>query len=142
MDATDGSQVISIVALTIFFGAFVLSILVVFSRKKDEHDKSVRGDDKQENEKKTKAKSDDSNKKAAPKERAKSRSKEAAFSHPMLLATLKGHTGSIKQVEFSRCGKYLGSCSEGKMILRDFQRSFEIGKVPANSAVFMSNDVC
>ena len=115
MDGTDGNQIISIIALSIFFGAFVLAILVVFSRKTDkEDDKSKEPDEKSDKERKNEAKSKSTvyeSKKVTTKQKMKA--KDPAFTHPLLLASLKGHTGIVTQTEFSRCGKYLGSCSEG-----------------------------
>ena len=115
MDATDGNQIISILALSLFFGAFVLAILVVFSRKTEKDDETKNDEKKSGKEKKdgTESKVANEKKKIAAKQKAKA--KDAAFTHPMLLTTLKGHTGVITQMEFSRCGKYLGSCSEGKL---------------------------
>ena len=118
MDAIDSSQVISIAALTIFFGAFILAIFVVFNKKKDNGETKEQDEDKSEvndsNEKATSQVSSNGIKKPQAKEKHKGKAKEAAFAHPMLLTTLKGHTGSLMQMEFSRCGKYLGSCSEGE----------------------------
>lgn len=118
MDAVDSSQVISIVALTIFFGAFVLAIFVVFNKKKNNGDTTEQDEDKSEindsNKKETSQVSSNGVKKTQAKDKHKGKAKEAAFTHPMLLTTLKGHTGSLMQMEFSRCGKYLGSCSEGE----------------------------
>ena len=114
MDATDGSQIISIIALTIFFGGFVLAILVVFNKKTDK-DEERKDEKSEEKEKKSgnNSNSEGVNKKNTAKEKSKAKVKDAIFTHPMLLTTLKGHTGSIKKIEFSKCGKYLGSCSEG-----------------------------
>ena len=115
MDSTDGNQIISILALSLFFGAFVLAILVVFSRKTEKDDEAKSDEKKLSKEKKgsNELKSANEKKKVAAKQKPKA--KDAVFTHPMLLTTLKGHTGVITQMEFSRCGKYLGSCSEGKL---------------------------
>lgn len=117
MDPADGSQLISIMALTIIFGAFVLAILVIFNKKKDGEKESQRSEEKPSKDSKNEldSKSDASSQKVV-KEKVKSKGKDATLTHPMLLTTLKGHTGSITKMEFSKCGKYLGSCSEGKNI--------------------------
>lgn len=35
------------------------------------------------------------------------------YSHPWLLASLKGHSGEILDLDFSSNGKLLASCAEG-----------------------------
>lgn len=44
------------------------------------------------------------------------RTKPPAFTHEMLCTTLKGHTESVKCIDFSLNGKYLLSCSEDQSI--------------------------
>ena len=39
--------------------------------------------------------------------------KEINISHPLLIASLKGHTSTVLDIDFSNNGKYLASCSEG-----------------------------
>lgn len=39
------------------------------------------------------------------------------FSHEWLLTSLKGHTASILDLDFSANGKFLATCAEGKMSL-------------------------
>lgn len=36
------------------------------------------------------------------------------YSHPWLIASLKGHSGEILDLDFSSNGKQLASCAEGK----------------------------
>ena len=116
MDNADGNQIVSIMALSIFFGAFVLAILVVFNRKSDKSDETKSASDKSEKEKKDKLKSSPANQSRNNVAKQKPKvAKDPAFTHALLSTTLKGHTGVITQTEFSRCGKYLGSCSEGKL---------------------------
>ena len=113
-DTEDGSQVLSILVLTAFLGAFVLAILVIFNKKKSSGDQKE-DNGKQEDLKAEKNEADNSGRnKSTTKEKLKTKSKDVVLSHPMLLTTLKGHTGRVTHMEFSKCGTYLGSCSEGK----------------------------
>eukprot|EP00795_Rhopilema_esculentum_P015135 gene15135-6322_t len=117
-DTVDGSQVISILALTAFLGAFVLAILVIFNKKKSSGDEKEENG-KQEDLKAEKNEADNVNtggKKSSTKEKFKTKSKDVVLSHPMLLTTLKGHTGRVTHLEFSKCGTYLGSCSEDRTV--------------------------
>lgn len=114
MQEAAGTQLLSIIALTIFFGGFVLAILVVFNKKKADGPPSENTDEK---EKATeKANNENSKQLEMKKEKPKGKVKEVSLSHPMLMATLKGHTGSVTEMEFSKCGKFLGSCSEDRTI--------------------------
>lgn len=53
-------------------------------------------------------------KKKVAENRWTARNEKQAYSHPWLLTTLKGHTGSILDMDFSSNGKYLTSCGDGK----------------------------
>ena len=110
-------QFLSIGALTIFFGAFVLVVVVVFSKKRyalgGHEDKEI--EDKVEHEKDLPVPDVRNKKENHQKSKGKPhKSKDPSFSHPQLLANLKGHTGAVFQLDFSMCGKYLASCSEGR----------------------------
>lgn len=48
-----------------------------------------------------------------PKKAAKQFARKPSYSHALLAATLKGHTGQIFDIDFDSRGKYLLSCSEG-----------------------------
>lgn len=41
---------------------------------------------------------------------------KATFTHSWLLTTLKGHTGSITDMDFSANEKHLATCSEGNTL--------------------------
>lgn len=45
----------------------------------------------------------------------KQRTADANYQHPWLYTTLKGHTGQVFDMDFSRNGKYLATCAEGKL---------------------------
>lgn len=49
-----------------------------------------------------------------PKKAAKQFARKPSYSHALLSATLKGHTGQILDTDFDSRGKYLLSCSEGR----------------------------
>jgi len=48
-----------------------------------------------------------------PKKTAKQFVRKPSYSHALLVANLKGHTGQIFDTDFDLKGKYLLSCSEG-----------------------------
>ena len=48
-----------------------------------------------------------------PKKAAKQFTRKPSYSHALLAASLKGHTGQILEIDFDSRGKYLLSCSEG-----------------------------
>ena len=48
-----------------------------------------------------------------PKKAAKQFARKPSYSHALLAASLKGHTGQILEIDFDSRGKYLLSCSEG-----------------------------
>ncbi|VEN34550.1 unnamed protein product [Callosobruchus maculatus] len=51
-------------------------------------------------------------KKAVAESRRPTRSDKQAFAHSWLLTSLKGHTGSILDMDFSNNGKFLASCAD------------------------------
>lgn len=50
-----------------------------------------------------------------PKKAPKQFTRKPSYSHALLAATLKGHTGQILDTDFDSRGKYLLSCSEGSV---------------------------
>ena len=50
-----------------------------------------------------------------PKKAAKQFARKPSYSHALLSATLKGHTGQVLDTDFDSRGKYLLSCSEGSV---------------------------
>lgn len=48
--------------------------------------------------------------------RRSARANEKGFSHPWLLATLKGHSGRVLDMDFSANGKYLASCGDDRTV--------------------------
>nr|CAH7755892.1 unnamed protein product [Callosobruchus chinensis] len=55
-------------------------------------------------------------KKAVVESRRPTRSDKQAFAHSWLLTSLKGHTGSILDMDFSNNGKYLASCADDRAV--------------------------
>ena len=51
-----------------------------------------------------------------PKKVGKQFARKPSYSHALLAATLKGHTGQILEIDFDSRGKYLLSCSEGNTL--------------------------
>ena len=66
-----------------------------------------------------------------PKKASKQFARKPSYSHALLAATLKGHTGQILDADFDSRGKYLLSCSEGaiynylnnRILVTDFHHS-------------------
>jgi len=48
--------------------------------------------------------------------------RKPSYSHALLAANLKGHTGQILDLDFDSKGKYLLSCSEGSCMMYQLQR--------------------
>ncbi|XP_063002692.1 transducin beta-like protein 2 [Elgaria multicarinata webbii] len=46
----------------------------------------------------------------------KEKPQQHTFSHPLLAAALKGHSGSVSCLDFSSNGKYLASCSDDRTV--------------------------
>ncbi|XP_037231052.1 transducin beta-like protein 2 isoform X2 [Falco biarmicus] len=61
---------------------------------------------------------------AARARRDKSQQQQHSFAHRLLVAALKGHSGSVSCLDFSSNGKYLASCSDDRTVrlwsTRDF----------------------
>ena len=48
------------------------------------------------------------------------------FTHPLLVTSLKGHTGEVFDGDFSQSGKYFATCSDGeKIIMQNKLESFK-----------------
>ena len=118
MADADESQIF----LSVVFGLLVLLVALYvffFNKKKTEEDDVVEENkavEKKNGEVNPKTKPN--NKKLPEKKQKKkipiSAAKDNGANHPMLITSLKGHTGIINSLDFSTNGKILASCSEGK----------------------------
>lgn len=118
MADADESQIF----LSVVFGLIVLLVALYvffFNKKKNE------GDDVVEESKPEEKRNGDVNPKAKPSKKLPEKkqkkknpiaaTKDNGANHPMLITSLKGHTGIINSLDFSTNGKVLASCSEGKV---------------------------
>lgn len=106
-----------LVAVSLGFILFIVSLyLLFFKRKVDVDDtKSKEISETKPKEEISKETINASKKKVGPTKKKVqiSATKDNGVNHPFLIASLKGHTGSILSLNFSTNGKLLASCSEG-----------------------------
>uniref|UniRef100_A0A131YJS9 Ixodegrin n=1 Tax=Rhipicephalus appendiculatus TaxID=34631 RepID=A0A131YJS9_RHIAP len=103
-----------VIVLSAVIGVLILLIILVGSQKKD--------DVKKEPSETTKEKETVLNKevRAVPKKKKvqeKKRDLKAQYLHPWLMTTLKGHSGSILDLDFNGNGKYLATSADDRVIL-------------------------
>lgn len=102
-------------ALTLLLGALVLLVLLAVGRRKEEPGPREAALASEEN---TAVKQSALVKKQrAEKQRSrKEKSSQHSFTHPLLVATLKGHNGNVTCLDFSTNGKYLISCADDRTV--------------------------
>jgi len=109
-----------LVAVSLGFILFIVYLyLLFFKRKVDDIDntKSSEVSETRFKEEISKETFNVSKKKVGTKKKAQiSSNKDNGANHSFLIASLKGHTGSIVSLEFSTNGKLLASCSEGRFL--------------------------
>ncbi|CAG9767198.1 unnamed protein product [Ceutorhynchus assimilis] len=119
-----------LILITIFVGLGV--IILVFLLKWIKQEQSNKDNTKNDKSAKSKSSSTETSGKHGKKEqqaakpkkkqlteretRRTARANEKGFNHPWLLATLKGHTGRVLDMDFSANGKYLVSCGDDRTV--------------------------
>lgn len=119
MDSVIESLLTNPTVLTaVFVGASVL-ILVYISKlfhKEDVVEHKPRNEKSSHPEKKKDSTHNGKAKKKVAESRWTGRNEKQVYSHPWLLTSLKGHTGTILDMDFSSNGKYLTSCGDDRAV--------------------------
>ncbi|CAG5870684.1 unnamed protein product [Menidia menidia] len=109
-------EVAALFALTLLLGALVILVALAVGRRKDE----IREETEQAAESAAEAsvaKGPTSKKQKQEKQRIrKDKPAQHSFSHPLLAASLKGHSGKVTCMDFSSNGKYLASCADDRTV--------------------------
>uniref|UniRef100_A0A3Q0SJE0 Uncharacterized protein n=1 Tax=Amphilophus citrinellus TaxID=61819 RepID=A0A3Q0SJE0_AMPCI len=99
-------EIAALAALTLLLGALVILVALAVGRRKEE----IR-------EETDVAKGPPSKKQKQEKQRGrKDKPAQHTFSHPLLAASLKGHSGNVTCFDFSSNGKYLASCADDRTV--------------------------
>ncbi|XP_018570810.1 transducin beta-like protein 2 isoform X3 [Anoplophora glabripennis] len=107
------------VLTAVFVGAGVLILVYIIKLIRKDEDvvvQKTKNEIPSHSEKRKDATHSGKAKKKVADNRWTARNEKQAFSHPWLLTTLKGHTGSILDMDFSSNGKYLTSCGDDRAV--------------------------
>ncbi|XP_028662773.1 transducin beta-like protein 2 [Erpetoichthys calabaricus] len=107
-----------LIPVSVVLGALVLLVVVTVGKKWGQS-MQTEEQSKERSEKKangTVGRTAASKKQTKQQRLRKERPQQHAFSHQLLAASLKAHSGNISSLDFSSNGKYLASCSEDRTI--------------------------
>ncbi|XP_077150634.1 transducin beta-like protein 2 [Ranitomeya variabilis] len=105
-------EAVALVAVTVLLGGIVV-FLALWGRKAKEGGELEPGAEKANGEAFSEKQSAKKQKLRKPR---KEKTQSHSFSHPLLAAALKAHSGNITCLDFSSNGKYLASCSDDRTV--------------------------
>ncbi|CAJ0928363.1 unnamed protein product [Ranitomeya imitator] len=105
-------EAVALVAVTVLLGGIVV-FLALWGRRAKEGGELEPGAEKANGEAFSEKQSAKKQKLRKPR---KEKTQSHSFSHPLLAAALKAHSGNITCLDFSSNGKYLASCSDDRTV--------------------------
>ena len=108
-------DILSCIILTVIFGSVGIVIFLLFFKRNAESNEITENKSEKESSDSSDNDKNGQNVKKFTKQisQKKKAVKDCGATHPLLLASLKGHVGTIAGIDISSNGKLLGSCSEG-----------------------------